>query len=326
MADPGNFDVWIWNSAHPEQPSRSRPNTRAPSKLARARRRKADDSPVFSSPESSFSSLSPSLLPLVTTLPKYNSTFPPKQNPNACTRMGVESTGSRSSLLQRLEKYSTGEILYALIILGLTQNSDDSPIQHGGLLPDVFMLSPLSTNPLNHSHRICGFAHTIEMAHPTESILRPGRGQHFFETASRESIIIASPSAGTQFAVWDKSMTINAKNQGVLGTIVNGLATDLAAHREVGFPVFSQGYSPSSQVITGFPLRTGVPVTFSPRSHFGTCFQDLLSAVKVFPGDVIVADVGGTVCVPFALAEEVLNLCSFQAQSTTNHTRGNSYY
>ncbi|CAE6521346.1 unnamed protein product [Rhizoctonia solani] len=313
MPDSGNFDVWVWNSAHPEQPSRSRPNTRAPSKFPRAKRWRADESPVLSSPESSFSSPCSSLLPLATTFPKYNSTFSPKQKPNACTPMGVESTGSRSLLLRRLEKYSTGEILYALITLGLTQNSEDSPIQHGGLLPDVFMLSPLSINPLNQAHRICGFAHTIEMTHPTESILRPPRDQHFFGTISNDSIIIASSSAGTQFAVWDKSMTINAKTRGVLGTIVNGLATDLAAHREVGFPVFSQGYSPPSQVMTGLPSRTGVPVTFSPRSHFGTYFQDSLSAVKVFPGDIIVADVGGTVCVPFALAEEVLNLCNLQA-------------
>ncbi|CUA70510.1 hypothetical protein RSOLAG22IIIB_08925 [Rhizoctonia solani] len=310
MPDPSNFDVWIWSSSHPEQPSRSRPNTRAPNKFSRATRRRADPSAV-SSPDSPFLSCCSSLSSIASILPDYNSTSS-KQKLNVGTRKDVSSMGSRSSLLQRFEQYSTGEVLYALIALGLTQDPKASPIQHGGLLPDVYMLSPLSINPLKQAHQICGFAYTIEMAHPDENV----NFQHSFETVSNENIIISSPSSDIEYTVWDKSMTVNARNQGVRGAIVNGLTTDLTTHREVGFSVFSQGYSPPGRAVAASPSRTNIPVTFSPRSHFGTYFKDSLSAVEVYPGDIIVADVGGAVCVPFASAEEVLNMCAVQAQST----------
>ncbi|KAH7345430.1 ribonuclease E inhibitor RraA/Dimethylmenaquinone methyltransferase [Rhizoctonia solani] len=307
MPDSASFDVWIWNSAHPEQPSRSRPNTRAPSTFPRARKQRADASPV-TSPDSSFSSPPySSLPPPVASLPKNSSR---KQKLNVHDPRSAPST-STQSLLQQFENFSTGEILYALITLGLTQDSNDTPIQHGGLLPDVYMLSPLSINPLRQTHRICGYAYTIEMINPTKGTQRPAHTQYFLQDASRESIIVASLPNSVQHIAWDKFMTIDARNQGALGTIVNGLATDLVDHREAGFSVFAQGYSPRDKVTTAVPSKIHVPVIFSPRSHFGTYFKDSLSAVKVFPGDIIVADVAGAVCVPIDLAEEVLNFCRF---------------
>ncbi|CAE6501395.1 unnamed protein product [Rhizoctonia solani] len=149
------------------------------------------------------------------------------------------------------------------------------------------------------------------MTSPTKGTQRSAHNQRFLQGASSESIVIASLPSGVQRVAWDKFMTIDARNQGAQGTIVNGLATDLVDHREAGFSVFAQGYSSRDQVTTAIPSKMNVPVTFSPRSHFGTYFKDSLPAVKVFPGDIIVADVAGTVCVPLDLAEEVLTLCRF---------------
>ncbi|CAE7151870.1 unnamed protein product [Rhizoctonia solani] len=313
MAAPANFDVWIWNSAHPEQPSRSRPNTRTPSAFPRAKRQKLDPSPTTPPSNLPPSLRNPSPIPFSKALPGYNSILSLKHAPKTGIPTSTTSTSPRSLLLQRLEKYSTGEILYALITLGLNQDLEDSPIQHGGLLPDIYMLSPVSINPLKQAHRICGFAHTIEMTgtHPVD-VPRSRRTQCLFEAASSESIIIATlPSA--KYSGWDESMTTSAKNQGVRGVIVNGFATDLIAHREAGFSVFAQAYSPPGKVIAAFPSRIGVPVIFSPRSHFGTYFKDSLSAVKVCPGDIIVADVGGAVC-PSSLGDSIVDADEYGAE------------
>ncbi|KAJ1311887.1 hypothetical protein OPQ81_010346 [Rhizoctonia solani] len=276
MPDPANFDVWIWNSAHPEQPSRTQPNTRAPSTFPRARRRGEEANSARSS------NPYPTLLSLATS-PKCGSTLSLRQRLKAYHGVSAASTIQRSALLQQLGNFSTGEILYALVSLGLTKDVEDSLIQHGGLLPDIYMLSPLSLNPLKQAHRICGYARTIEMTHFDGDATRSAQAERFLETAPSDSIIIASVPSSAKNLAWDKSLTIKARSQGVRGAVVSGLVTDLVAHREIGFSVFAQGNSPPSQVVTtipALPSRVDAPVTFLPRSHMGTYSEDYLCAVK----------------------------------------------
>ncbi|KAG8688528.1 hypothetical protein FRC11_005280, partial [Ceratobasidium sp. 423] len=82
------------------------------------------------------------------------------------------------------------------------------------------------------------------MTHPAEGTPRPVYAQPFLETASSESIVVASLPSSAGYAAWNKSLTLEVRKRGVRGTIMSGRATDLMAHREAGFPLFAQEYSP----------------------------------------------------------------------------------
>lgn len=78
---------------------------------------------------------------------------------------------------------------------------------------------------------------------------------------------------------------------GVNGIIVDGYIRDKLGLNEIGMPMFSRGYKPSS------PSKVG-PGAINTEVACGK--------VTVNPGDLIMADCDGIVCVPRDLIEEVL--------------------
>jgi 4-hydroxy-4-methyl-2-oxoglutarate aldolase len=91
-------------------------------------------------------------------------------------------------------------------------------------------------------------------------------------------------------AVVGDNIAMMARNAGVAGIIVNGLARDLDGIIAVGLPVFARGVTPNSCVKSG-PGRVGLPI--------------VCGGVAVNAGDVIVADRDGVVVVPQAEAAAV---------------------
>jgi 4-hydroxy-4-methyl-2-oxoglutarate aldolase len=80
----------------------------------------------------------------------------------------------------------------------------------------------------------------------------------------------------------------------VRGTILWGACRDLEEIRAVGYPVWAVGVC---------PRRSRNEFTF------GSINQDIsINDVVIRPGDWVVADESGAVCVPQARAEEVLAL------------------
>jgi len=120
-------------------------------------------------------------------------------------------------------------------------------------------------------------------------------------------------------------MTAGAQAQGVRGVIIDGRCRDITEHRAANFPVFARGRSTLGQGTFTRPSELNVPITINPifsymdyhsadRLRIGGYGNDsrgfgLLSPVTVNPGDVIVADVDGVVCVPRELVEGVVEKC-----------------
>lgn len=100
-------------------------------------------------------------------------------------------------------------------------------------------------------------------------------------------------------------MTAGAQARGVLGVIISGRCRDLAEHDAAGFDVFSRGNSTLGQSPFTRPSAINVPLTIAPVPGD----SDLL-AVNIEPGDMMVADRDGVVCVPKALVSKVLELAS----------------
>lgn len=87
-------------------------------------------------------------------------------------------------------------------------------------------------------------------------------------------------------------MTLTAKVRRMEGAVIDGAVRDVAEIRDLGFPVFSRSISPSTMVSRYTSLARDIPVT--------------CAGVTVYPGDYIVGDQDGVVCIPSGRIEEVL--------------------
>ena len=210
-----------------------------------------------------------------------------------------------------MSSLSTCEISDALIKLG-------SP--HGGHIPDIHILFPKS------DLRISGPAYTVQMVLASDQTALPKPSAHFVDTATPKSIIVIdapprsvsslvrSPSSiidvhvesDTKNAVWGGLMTAGAQARDVLGVVISGRCRDLAEHRAAAFPVFARGHSTLGQSPFVRPSAVNVPLVIRPQDNADG--PDTFPAVTVEPGDWIVADEDGVVCVPKDVVDKVVEV------------------
>lgn len=110
-------------------------------------------------------------------------------------------------------------------------------------------------------------------------------------------------------------MSAGAQSRGVLGVIISGRCRDISEHRALGFPVFARGQSTLGQGSFSRPSQLNVPLDIhpipDPHSH-----NERDGEVHPFPhtivnpGDILLADLDGVVCVPNYLVEEVVARCA----------------
>lgn len=103
-------------------------------------------------------------------------------------------------------------------------------------------------------------------------------------------------------------MTAGAKARSAQGVIISGRCRDLSEHRFQNFPVFARGHSTLGQSPFTRPSEINVPLSIKPVLESGLGGADSFAAVTVHPGDWMVADEDGVVCVPQDLEEKVIEL------------------
>lgn len=112
-------------------------------------------------------------------------------------------------------------------------------------------------------------------------------------------------------AVWGGLMTAGAQSRGVLGVVIDGRCRDLTEHRSLGFPVFARAHSTLGQGTFSRPSELNVPLTITPirdpwnENPSGVPFPP----TEIHPGDILLADIDGVVCVPQDLIERVVRRC-----------------
>lgn len=199
------------------------------------------------------------------------------------------STSLRSST-SPLSQFSACEISDALIKLG-------SP--NGGHIPDVHMLSPTS------QVKICAPAYTVQMVFASDKSA-PKLSSHFVDTATPGSVVVIDAPPQAKNAVWGGLMTAGAQARGAVGVIISGRCRDLAEHRAADFPVFARGHSTVGQ--SPFVRPSGVNVTLTIHPKDTDDGADAFAPVTVTPGDWIIADEDGVVCVPVDMVDKVVEL------------------
>ncbi len=104
--------------------------------------------------------------------------------------------------------------------------------------------------------------------------------------------VIVIDNGGQQVSTWGGIAALAAKLRGVAGLVVDGGVRDLDEIREFNFPVFSRYVVPTSGKgrVKLLSMNTVIKI----------------DGVRVRPGDIIVGDGTGIVCVPIEVAEEVM--------------------
>jgi regulator of RNase E activity RraA len=108
--------------------------------------------------------------------------------------------------------------------------------------------------------------------------------------------ILVVDNGGRAVSTWGGLATFAAKVKGLGGLVVDGGVRDREEMEEHRFPIFTRHMTP----LTG---RTRLCITGINQTV--TC-----GGVRVRPGDVIVADGSGVVCIPAEHAEQVAELAA----------------
>lgn len=88
-------------------------------------------------------------------------------------------------------------------------------------------------------------------------------------------------------------MSAGAQARKTLGVVISGRCRDIQEHNSLGYPVFARGRSTLGQSPFTRPSAINVPLEIHPHGA-----EESFPAVTVHPGDYIVADVDGVVCIP----------------------------
>ncbi|KAI8993567.1 ribonuclease E inhibitor RraA/Dimethylmenaquinone methyltransferase [Pilobolus umbonatus] len=189
------------------------------------------------------------------------------------------------AVLSALKRFSSCEIADALLKMG------QKP--WGGYIADIELWSP---KYCEGDTRIIGPAFTVKMVE-TSDTTSPSPNQHFVDASEEGSVIVISAPPLVKNAVWGGLMSARAKYKGVQGVVIDGRVRDLNEHRNMKFPVFARSHSILPQNAFVRPSEIQVPIKLST------------SPITVNPGDIIVADLDGVVCIPIQYVNEVIASC-----------------
>jgi len=100
-------------------------------------------------------------------------------------------------------------------------------------------------------------------------------------------------------------MSNRAKVAGAVGTVVDGRIRDLNEHRELDYPVFARNVGTASPYEVVHVSEINVPVRL----------QSTEQEAVINPGDYLVGDLNGVVCLPRHLSEKALALMGPQVEA-----------
>ncbi|KAJ6586883.1 RraA-like protein [Mycena vulgaris] len=189
-------------------------------------------------------------------------------------------------LVSKLAAYSTCEISDALIKLG---------VPSGGYLPGLDLFT---------AGKLCAPAYTVQMVLSSDTSA-PKLSDHFVDTAPPGSVIVIDAPHQAQNAVWGGLMSAGAIARSAVGVVISGRCRDLAEHRALNFPVFARAHSTLGQQPFTRPSAVNIPLVISPPSTAG---DYIFPSVTIEPGDWIIGDEDGVVCVPRAIEQQAVDL------------------
>jgi len=142
-----------------------------------------------------------------------------------------------------------------------------------------------SIKPLADHYKIAGRALTVRLPDGEN-----GAVLEAISKAKKGDILVVDAKGNTNRAIAGDFVMQLAQGVGVQGFVVDGVIRDLAASREINFPVFALGTTVAAGNKNGGGV-VGVPVS--------------VGGVVVKTGDIVVGDIDGVVVVPADDAERI---------------------
>jgi regulator of RNase E activity RraA len=161
---------------------------------------------------------------------------------------------------------------------------------------------PSAIDGLTHETRVAGIAYPVR-GHPVETADYDENVRRFLRMlgdAPEHSVLVYETNDEEAAHLGELSTTALAAG-GCRGAVIDGGVRDVRFVLEQGFPVFARYRTPADAPPRWRLDEWGVPAR--------------VGGVEVRPGDVVVGDVDGVVCVPRAVAEEVLERAEETAET-----------
>lgn len=160
-----------------------------------------------------------------------------------------------------------------------------------------------------HNHATCALRPVypgIRFAGRAVTVLEIAGGHGSFESAdfrvgamidaAERGDVIVVAAGGAKASTWGGMASLAAREKGVAGLVVDGGVRDQEEIESFGFPVFARHLVPTTGRTRLKVEAIDVPVE--------------IDGVRVEPGDIIVADGTGVVCVPASESTEIAELAA----------------
>ncbi len=117
--------------------------------------------------------------------------------------------------------------------------------------------------------------------------------RHVLYQVEAGDVVVVDARGDMNSGIFGDMMSTYFKGKKGAGMVIDGCVRDWAKIKELDIPMWLRGVTPNYHAQTSImPLAVNVPVA--------------CGGVTVIPGDIIVADDDGAVCVPIALAETMV--------------------
>ncbi len=172
-----------------------------------------------------------------------------------------------------------------------------STLSHMGVR-NCHMLGPVSQQS---GRAIAGPALTLQFMPKREDLYGEGEyidpekqlHRHVLYHVQAGDIVVVDARADMTAGVFGDMMSTYFKGRGGAGMVIDGCLRDRPNLSKLAIPLWTRGWTPNYHTQTNLmPFAVNAPIA--------------CGGVTVMPGDIIVADDDGAVCVPVDLAEEVI--------------------
>ncbi len=179
-------------------------------------------------------------------------------------------------------------------------------------LRNIYMAGPVTQKP---GMRMAGPAVTLQFMPKREDIV--GHGEYaraeaqlhrkVLQSARPGDVVVVDARGDMRSAVYGEMMLCYLKGRGGAGVVIDGCLRDGPEAKKLDLGMWTRGFCPNFHTQTEImPYAVNVPVA--------------CGGVYVVPGDIIVADDDGAICIPRALVDEVTEKVSVW-QEWTPYTR-----
>lgn len=151
--------------------------------------------------------------------------------------------------------------------------------------------------PMHRSGGMAGVALTVK-ARPGDNLML----HKALDMAQAGDVIVVDAGGDTTNALFGEMMLAYAIKRGVAGLVFNGAIRDADAIRDTNHPVFAAGVTHRGPYKDG-PGEINVPVS--------------IDGMVVHPGDIVIGDGDGVLCIGIAEAEEVLGKAQAKLDAET---------